>query len=388
MFEQISSIVSRLRDAVSSFDPSTLGGTDAARLVDLFAEAERLAVAGRTLAVGRVATTRAWADSGHRTAAVWLASRTKSGLRDAICTLGTAHNLRVLPATREQFVSGALSGIQAAEISAAAAVDPSAEASLLQMATTETIGSLRERCREVTAAVAGDEDACERIRRGRYLRNWCDRDGAVRLDARLAPDDGALLLAVVSASAERLRSEARRSGQREPAAAYAADALVHLASGSGSVRAVVHVDVSQPALERGHTIAGEVSRIRGVGPVPVGVAARLAASGSVNVIERVGVDVKRVGHMGRSIPAYLRTALQARDPVCVVPGCEVASTLEIDHITPFADGGPTRLENLARLCRFHHGAKTHHGWRLGGEPGSWTWEKRGNIARQPPARAP
>jgi hypothetical protein len=58
---------------------------------------------------------------------------------------------------------------------------------------------------------------------------------------------------------------------------------------------------------------------------------------------------------------------------------------------PFARGGPTRLENLARLCRWHHAQKTHHGWELGGTPARWTWNRvRGNGARlrQPPSRAP
>ena len=366
-------------------DVSLLSGEEAAALVDLFAEAERLAAAGRTLAAGRVMETRAWASSGHRSAATWLASRTKAGLHDAISTLETAANLTRLPATRDAFVEGSLSVVQASSISAAALVDPCAEASLLATAATETVASLLEKCKEVTAAAVGDEDAGERIRRGRYLRSWSDRDGAVRLDARLAPDDGAHLMAVVSASAQELQAQARRSGIREPAQAYAADALVGLADGVG-VSAVVHVEVSQDAFARGQTAAGEVCKIRGVGPVPVSVAQRLAAAGSVKVIERAGVDVSRVAHLGRSIPAHLRTALEVRDPVCVVPGCDVATGLEIDHIIPFADGGPTSLENLARMCRFHHGAKTHHGWVLGGSPGEWTWTRR--STRSPPARAP
>ena len=327
-----------------------------------------------------MAATGEWRAAGHRTPATWIASKTQGTVAQAITTLHTAHHLNRLPATREAFANGRLSEVQAAEVSAAAAADPRSETSLLRVAAEEPVATLREECRQIRACAAGDEDSAERIRRGRYLRNWIDRDGAVRLDARLAPDDGARLLATVEAGAARLHREAKRSGLREPAEAYAADALVALAE--GSVKAVVHVDVDAAALERGRTARGETCRIRGVGPIPVATARRFAATGTVKIIERHGVDVRRVAHPGRTIPAHLRTALEARDPSCVAPGCDVRTGLEIDHIRPFADGGRTELANLARLCRFHHGQKTHHGWTLEGSPGGWRWQRRG----RPPDR--
>jgi hypothetical protein len=58
----------------------------------------------------------------------------------------------------------------------------------------------------------------------------------------------------------------------------------------------------------------------------------------------------------------------------VVPGCDVAHGLEIDHWqVDFADGGKTSLENLARVCKRHHLLKTHQGFRLEGGPGRWQW---------------
>ena len=50
----------------------------------------------------------------------------------------------------------------------------------------------------------------------------------------------------------------------------------------------------------------------------------------------------------------------------MIPGCDERKGLEIDHLVPFAEGGPTTLDNLARACRFHHYLKTHHGWRARG----------------------
>ena len=60
----------------------------------------------------------------------------------------------------------------------------------------------------------------------------------------------------------------------------------------------------------------------------------------------------------RVIRRSLRQAIEQRDRVCVVPGCGIASGLEIDHLVPFAKGGPTSIENLQRLCKHHHRLKT------------------------------
>ncbi len=86
-----------------------------------------------------------------------------------------------------------------------------------------------------------------------------------------------------------------------------------------------------------------------------------------------GIDVHTVVHFGRTLTAHQRTALQYRDPYCVVPGCGRSFGLEIDHIAEFALGGPTSLDNLCRLCRQHHALKTHHGYTIRGKPGAWEW---------------
>jgi hypothetical protein len=76
----------------------------------------------------------------------------------------------------------------------------------------------------------------------------------------------------------------------------------------------------------------------------------------------------------------------------VVPGCDVANGLEIDHWDiPFAEGGPTRLSNLARLCHHHHYLRTHQGFELTGGPGKWHWEppstpKPGSNRKRPTKR--
>lgn len=58
-------------------------------------------------------------------------------------------------------------------------------------------------------------------------------------------------------------------------------------------------------------------------------------------------------------------AVRARDPVCTFPGCSrPAAHCEVDHVTPYGDGGPTCPCNLRPACTRHHQAKTAKVWRL------------------------
>jgi 5-methylcytosine-specific restriction endonuclease McrA len=62
--------------------------------------------------------------------------------------------------------------------------------------------------------------------------------------------------------------------------------------------------------------------------------------------------------------------LEQMYPTCAV--CDERHGLEIDHIIPVAEGGPTTKDNLTRLCRWHHMLKTIHGYRLVGGLGNWS----------------
>ena len=128
--------------------------------------------------------------------------------------------------------------------------------------------------------------------------------------------------------------------------------------------ATIMVRVDLDALRRGRALAGECSAIDGQGPVPVPVVWDLMDDAFVALVFCGSDDIRAIAHLGRTINAPLRTALAFRDRCCVVPGCGVAYGLEIDHVVPLAEGGPTALSNLALLCRHHHRAKTYEGWVL------------------------
>ncbi len=143
----------------------------------------------------------------------------------------------------------------------------------------------------------------------------------------------------------------------------------------------MHVRVDHAALVRGAAEADETCEIVGVGPIPVATAKAMMSDCILGVLVTDGTDVRTVAHVGRTIPAKIRTALSARSSTCEVPGCDTGKGLEIDHITPFADGGPTTLDNLQLLCGHHHRQKTHDGYQLTGPPGhrQWTQPDRAKL---------
>jgi hypothetical protein len=382
MFPVVLAAVKLLRREVASLEPRTFRSDDAARLLKLFAEAERLAAAGKALMARRVEETNLWRRDGHRSAASWLAATTGSSVGAAVGTLETARRLEDLPATAEAQRDGRLSEAQAREVAAAATADPRAEADLLAAARTEPVAALRQRAQRVRASAA-DEAARQRgVHQRRRLRHWNDADGAFRMDLWTTAEAGATILANLKPFCDRAFTEARAAGRRESAEAYAADALVALAeaavapgcqagNGESGPRAMIHVRVDHAALLRGHVEVGEVCEVPGIGPIPVATARAWAADAVLGALVTNGVDVVAVAHAGRTVTAAQRAALVERDPTCVVPGCAVANGLEIDHIDGWALTRTTTLERLARLCRWHHYLKTHCGYRLDGRAGDW-----------------
>ena len=94
--------------------------------------------------------------------------------------------------------------------------------------------------------------------------------------------------------------------------------------------------------------------------VSAATAQRLACdAGKVVMTHSSGGQVLDVGRKTRTIPPALRRALTARDRRCRFPGC-AARRCDAHHVTHWAQGGATRLDNLVQLCRRHHRA-VHEG---------------------------
>ncbi len=402
------SAVDLIASFVASFEPARYSGEDAASLVSCFARAERLCGTGKSLAATRATEAHRPEAAGHPSPAHWLSDLTGESIGEAADALRLGVALGSHPGMEGACREGRLSRSQAKLVADAVGTNPGSEDELLRAAGTDTMRQLRDRCLRAKAQARSAEDARrhhDELHRSRHCRTWTDRDGAFRLDARLTPDAGAVLLSSLEPQSNLIFGQARKDGRHEPADAYRADALVALVAGQGLIgkrttrrgspsdssvdgdtrdgpappagpgaRATVHLRVDLDALRRGSLSDGEVCEIPGVGPVSVDTAKELMGDAITQLVITDGVDVTTICHLGRSIPSPLRTALVDRDQTCVVPGCDVRQGLEIDHwAVSFADGGPASLENLARLCGHHHHLRTHRGFQLLGGPGRWRW---------------
>lgn len=229
-----------------------------------------------------------------------------------------------------------------------------------------------------------------------------------------------VLRSVLGEFEKQVFEDARKNGLRESRQAYMADALVAMAQGSlapdtadavpagadtaadpagadpgtekaadrhtsRGPKALIRIRVDAEAFFRGHVIAGETCSIPGLGPVPVALARGLLGDAILELVITRGTDVTTVCSDSRYVRKALRIALEERDQVCCVPGCQTADPLERDHWqVDYSDDGPTRLDNLARLCPWHHDQKTYKNWRLEGPPGQWRFVKPGT---DPPDQA-
>jgi hypothetical protein len=81
-----------------------------------------------------------------------------------------------------------------------------------------------------------------------------------------------------------------------------------------------------------------------------------------------------VGRSERLFTPVIRKGLAVRDGGCAHPGCgRPVSWCDAHHITPWASGGTTCLDNGVLLCRLHHTAIHHGGWQVYLGPDRHPW---------------
>lgn len=189
----------------------------------------------------------------------------------------------------------------------------------------------------------------------------------------------------------------RRAGDDRSMDQLRADIACDLLTGGGTaVSTDVTLTISLPALI-GLTAEAEAGAdLDGWGPVIADVARQvLDRSTDGTWTARVldpdsGLALGEVVTRRRPTAAQAR-AVRARNPRCVFPGCRApARRCDLDHVVPYAHGGPTLTCNLAPLCRRHHRARHEGGWwyRLDPITGTTFWTSplgRRYVSRpQPP----
>jgi hypothetical protein len=368
MFDALITTRAALERLASGFEPGTLTGEQAVRVVAELGVIRRLTDGMLGRAAKRVDETKAHAASGARNAAHFLGKAVGSDTSEARRAITTAKRLERLPATAAAVREGRLSARQAELISEAASRNPAAESTLLKAAR-EGLVPLKDAC-VLARAHAEDHGArAARQHAARRFRIWTANDGMVEGHFRLAPEVGGAVKARIDAEVQRIFRARRKSGSHESHDAYAADALAGLceaATGTGGKTVTnVHVVIDHAALVRGNATEGERCEIPGVGPVNVEWVRDQLGEAFVTAVVKKGRDISTVAHFGRHIPTHLRTAMIVGGRECVITGCHARGYLEIDHSEiDHAKGGPAAWWNLDYGCAVHHGRKTR-GWKLG-----------------------
>lgn len=301
-------------------------------------------------------------------------------LRTAQDQLRVARALAELPMITEAFSQGRLSYSKVRALTRIAT--PGTEADWLNLAVSGTAAHVERAVRAARSATADPTDVAARRE---VSWSWAE-DGSLMLRARLAPDDGAALIAVLDrftdaapgrgtvpgqpagvawkdwhAERTRLGIESAPGEALDRIGARRADALMAMtnaatADGQGvHTELVIHVDTEDGTaqVENGPALSRPTVE-------------RLGCNGHVSALleDRRGNPLY-LGRRRRVVTNRQLRALIGRDHGhCQFAGC--ASThVEAHHIRHWLHGGMTDLDNLVLICRFHHGLVHDRGYTIG-----------------------
>src|SRR6266404_5914676 len=345
------------------------------RLGDEIAElsAHLDAATARLLELIREFDARAGWNTGFRSCAEWLTWRVGLDRGAARERVRVARALATLPRLVRALARGELSYAKVRALTRVAT--PETEERLLAVGragTAEHVERIVRGWRRVDRLAEAQETA--RRHRSRAEHVYQDEDGMVVFRGRLAPEVGAVLIQALAAAREALYQKDLSAEpptmpqQQADALALVAETALHHDIDPGApgerYQVVVHVDApvladadapGQSVLDAGTHVSAETSQ-------------RLACDAS-RVVMRHDPDgrILEVGARTRTIPPALRRALHHRDRGCRFPGCGLRFG-QGHHIRHWARGGPTKLSNLALLCRRHHRAVHEEGFQVERQP--------------------
>ena len=323
-------------------------------------------------------------NNGFSSCAAWLSWRVGLDIGAARERVRVAHALETLPRLAQALARGELSYAKVRALTRVAT--PETEERLLAVGragTADHVERIVRGWRRMDRKAEAQEDARRHARRELYM--YQGDDGMIVIRGRLAPEVAAVLAQALIAARETFYQRTRAQGgaisapdvpaetptmaqQQADAMGLLAETALHHGIDPGApgerYQVVVHVDApvledpdapGQSALEDGARVSAETSR-------------RLACDAS-RVVMQHGRNgrVVEVAARTRTIPPALRRALHHRDRGCRFPGCG-SRFGQGHHIRHWAHGGPTKLSNLAMLCRRHHRAVHEEGYQVDRHP--------------------
>ena len=190
-------------------------------------------------------------------------------------------------------------------------------------------------------------------------------DGTAHLHLMDLPPDRAMRVRDrIDSIARSLRADGESRTMDQLRADVALDLLDPKAASSRRGRGAVVMTVDLATLAGLAEHSGELG---GYGPVISDIARQVAeASGSEEWRFVVTDGERRPVHVGvtaRRPTRNQRRLVETAFPTCVFPGCRTPATqCDLDHRTPWAEGGATSATNLAPLCRHDHRLRHRAGW--------------------------
>ena len=353
---------------------------DPARLAD----GETVVALHRTLARVEAVTARAtaawdaergWAADGAKSGAAWLAWRTRlpQGTAKRMLRLGRA--MRQLPHAAAAWLAGEIAGAHVSRLAAArnertAEAMERDEAMLVEEARKLRFSAFQRVVAywEQHADPDGAERDAQRLVDGRRCDVSATFQGAVVGDFVLDPIGGA----IVTSELQRIEDVFFKADWAEAKERLGRDPLVvELARTPKQRRADALVEMavrSRTAPEGGRrpaplfsvlvgyeTFAGRICELANGTVVTPG---SLVPYLSEAEVERVVFDgpsrVIDVGETRRFFTGGTRRSVEVRDQACFHDTCEERDHLQVDHIVPASEGGPTTQANGRLACGFHN----------------------------------
>ena len=340
---------------------------------------------------------RGRSDGAFRDVGAWMASKTQSTVGRAKATVETAGRLAELPETARGVAGGcALGGAGGGDRGGGERGSAAPRSALLECAAAQRGQGVEGRVRR------GSRPRRRRIRRSgtrgsranRYLRHRRISDVEGLIEMRGPIDATAAVMAALEPREKELFEQARASGRREEPEALAFDAAVEMADDSAAARlverpsrapATLVVRVDHSAFVRATPCRARCARSPGSGRSRSSSPSKLSGDAIFKALIHDGTDVLAVSHLGRTIPARLRTAVFELFSECAIEGCHVTGTSRSITTPRSVSRVRPHSWNLSLLCRFHHDHKHRYNQRVVGEGTNRRLVPTGRPPPGPPA---
>ncbi|HUP69387.1 MAG TPA: DUF222 domain-containing protein [Acidimicrobiales bacterium] len=352
------------RGLVREMDVGVMEAKLCVLVAEEMARVEKACAALRAMAAARAAYCGAHRERGFNSPEDWLAGASGSTRSQAKSDIQTGSRLEDLPETKDAALQGDLSLGQAEEIARTEKEKPGSESEMIKTAKSSTRQQLADAGRKLRQEGVDRKELAKDQHAKRGVRSWIDGDGMICGQFRFEPVVGVPLATRLVAEADRIHREARRNGSTESWEAHAADALAAMMGEGGAkphrTKADVVFVVDLRTFRTGEH-PETVSHIVGGGPVDPEVVREMAKDAFLKVVFHDGVNIHTVAHLGRYIPAELRTALELGDPPefdgITCSGCGKKFNLQWDHLDPVCAGGLTSYDNEDPKCWECHAKK-------------------------------